>query len=170
MSRYDEDDERHVRAEVRRFKQHLLTYATVVGALFLINVMSGGFWDGQWWFLWVALFWGIAIAFQAARLFGDEIGKDWENRTVDRIMSRRHGRRSPRPEAPAPKPARPYTPPAPPQAPDGSAPAPAAGSAPAAPSAPPPASPAAGTTPTPPEPGPGPGDGPTEPPASGSSS
>ncbi len=126
MSRYDEDhDEQHVRAEVRRFKQHLLTYATVVGALFLINVMSGGFWSGDWWFLWVALFWGIAIAFQAARLFGDDVGRDWENRTVDRIMARRRGQPDPTRARPR-KPAGPYTPPAPPQPPGSTAPPPAA--------------------------------------------
>jgi hypothetical protein len=94
-------DERHVRAEVRRFKQHLLTYCVVVGVLFAINVLSGGFWHGDFWFLWVAFFWGIAVVFQAARLFSDDVGRDWEDRTVARIMERRYGR--------------PYTPPQPPR-------------------------------------------------------
>lgn len=100
MSRDDyEDDERHVRAEVRRFKQHLLSYGIVIGMLFLINLMTGG----EFWFLWIAFFWGIAIAFQAARLFSDDIGQEWEDRTVARIMERRYGRS--------------YTPPPPPSAP-----------------------------------------------------
>lgn len=101
MSGQDYDsDEYHVRAEVRRFKQHLLSYGVVVGMLFVINVISGDIWDGNFWFLWIAFFWGIALAFQAARLFGDDIGRAWEDRTVGRIMERRHGR--------------PYTPPPPP--------------------------------------------------------
>jgi hypothetical protein len=104
MSQDDyQTDERHVRAEVRRFKQHLLTYCVVVGVLFVINVLSGGFWHGDFWFLWVAFFWGIAVVFQAARLFSDDVGRDWEDRTVSRIMERRYGR--------------PYTPPAAPDAP-----------------------------------------------------
>ena len=103
MSGQDYDsDEYHVSAEERRFKHHLLHYGVVVGILFVINVISGDIWDGNFWFLWIAFFWGIALAFQAARLFGDDIGRAWEDRTVGRIMERRHGR--------------PYTPPPPPGA------------------------------------------------------
>lgn len=103
MSRDDhETDERYVREEVRRFKQHLLTYLVVVGAMFLINFVTGGFWHGNFWFFWVAFFWGIAIAFQAARLFGDDFGREWEDRMVDRILSRR--RRTPPPASPPPSP------------------------------------------------------------------
>lgn len=107
MSQNDRDAElRYVREEVRRFKQHFLTYLAVVGAMFAINFFTGGFWHGHFWFFWIAFFWGIAIAFQAMRLFGDDIGRDWEERMVNHIMERRRG-------APPP-PASPKPPPAPP--------------------------------------------------------
>ena len=109
MSQNDDDELRYVREEVRRFKQHLLTYVIVVGMMFLINLFTGGFWHGNFWFFWIAFFWGIALAFQAARLFGDDIGRRWEDRMVDRIMERRRSDRRPpeRPQAPPPAPPRP---------------------------------------------------------------
>lgn len=110
MGQYDEE-ERHVREEVRRFKQHLLTYLVVIAAMFVINFVTGGFWHGNFWFFWVAFFWGIAIAFQAARLFGDDIGRAWEDRMVDHIMARRRGEGPPSPPSP------PSEPPAPPSTP-----------------------------------------------------
>lgn len=110
MSQYD-DEERHVREEVRRFKQHLLTYLVVVAAMFVINLVTGGFWHGNFWFFWIAFLWGIAIAFQAARLFGDDVGRHWEDRMVDHIMARRRGQRPP------PAPPSPPTQPQPPEPP-----------------------------------------------------
>ena len=110
MSQHDDDNElRYVRDEVRRFKLHLLTYVVVVGAMFLLNLLTGGFWHGNFWFFWIAFFWGIAIAFQAARLFGDDIGRGWEDRMVNHIMERRRGDRRPPspPQAPPPSPPRP---------------------------------------------------------------
>ncbi len=117
MSQHDDNDNevRYVREEVRRFKQHLLTYVVVVGAMFLLNLLTGGFWHGNFWFFWIAFFWGIAIAFQAARLFGDDIGRGWEDRMVSHIMERR---RSDRAQPP------PRQPPSPPQAPPPSPPQP----------------------------------------------
>lgn len=93
----DSDPEvRRVRYEVRNFKSNLFTYLAVVSVLFFMNLLSGGFWgDGLWGlahvlFL-IALIWGIVLALQAARLFGDHIGHEWENRMVDGIMARRRG-------------------------------------------------------------------------------
>lgn len=108
MGQYD-DEERYVRGEVRRFKQHLMTYLVVVAAMFVINLVTGGFWHGNFWFFWIAFFWGIAIAFQAARLFGDGVGRHWEDRMVDHIMARRQEERpsappSPPPQSPPPQP------------------------------------------------------------------
>lgn len=104
MNQNDRDTEEHyVREEVRRFKHHLLTYVVVVGAMFILNFLTGGFWHGSFWFFWIAFFWGIAIAFQAMRLFGDDIGRQWEERMVKHIMARRRGSPPPprTPEPPA---------------------------------------------------------------------
>ncbi|MBT8413658.1 MAG: 2TM domain-containing protein [Boseongicola sp.] len=48
------------------FYVHLVVYLVVIGMLFAINLIS---WTGYWWFLWPALFWGVALAFHAASAF-----------------------------------------------------------------------------------------------------
>ncbi|MBI1331053.1 MAG: hypothetical protein GC166_14245 [Alphaproteobacteria bacterium] len=105
-------DLRRVRLEVRRFKNHLMTYLSVVGLLFVINVLSGGFWGGHWWFLWPAAIWGVFVALQAVNLFGDNIGRDWEDRMVDRVLARRQQTERKGPTEPP----KPYSPPEPPPA------------------------------------------------------
>src|ERR1043165_358944 len=112
-----EPEVQRVRYEVRRFRQHLITYIAVVGVLFLVNVLSGGFWYGHWWFLWVALIWGVFLALQAAHLFGDHFGHAWEDRMVDQVLANRRRRTA---EASAPRPS--YTAPQAPRPPSASPP------------------------------------------------
>ncbi len=104
---------RRVRFEVRRFKEHLIIYVAVIAVLFLANIVAGGFWYGHFWLFWIALIWGVMIALQGARLFGDDIGKDWEDRMVDHVLARRRAdpvsrpapTMSPRPQpSPPPRP------------------------------------------------------------------
>ncbi len=123
--RGSEPEVERVRYEVRRFRQHLITYIAVVGVLFIVNVLTGGFWRGHWWFFWVALIWGIFLALQAAHLFGDHIGRDWEDRMVDRVLASRKRATEPPPKT--------YAPPEPPR--PSTAPPAAAGSAPPVPEA-----------------------------------
>lgn len=119
MTMNDRDpDVQRARWEVRRFKQHLMIYVAVVGVLFVVNVLSGGFWQFHPWFFWGALIWGIFLALQAAHLFGDDIGREWEQRMVDRIVARR--RREPSADDSRP----PYTPPSPPRPPSSAPPGP----------------------------------------------
>jgi hypothetical protein len=111
MAYVDDDSEvQRVRYEVRRFRQHFITYLAVIGVLFLINAMTGGFWFGHWWFFWIALIWGVILALEAAHLFGEDIGRDWEDRMVDQVVARRRRRTT---GAPPPV----YTPPQPPRPP-----------------------------------------------------
>lgn len=124
-------DVQRVRYEVRRFRQHLITYLAVMAVLFLINAATGGFWHGHWWFFWIALIWGVILALEGAHLFGDHIGREWEDRMVAQVVARRRGQ-------PASAPARPYTPPPAPSPPEGSTgsnPPPAGASKPEAPPA-----------------------------------
>lgn len=107
-SEFDPDVQR-VRYEVRRFRQHFVTYVAVVGVLFVVNALTGGFWFGHWWFFWIALIWGVILALEAAHLFGEDIGREWEDRMVDQVLARR------RRQAAGGYPA--YTPPAPPTPP-----------------------------------------------------
>lgn len=106
-------DVQRVRYEVRRFRQHLITYLAVMAVLFLVNAATGGFWYGHWWFFWIALIWGVILALEGAHLFGDHIGGEWEDRMVAQVVTRRRGQ-------PPPGPVRPYTPPPPPGSPAGS--------------------------------------------------
>lgn len=100
MSRYDDPtDPVVVRGQVRHFKRHLLSYIVVVGMLAAINLLTGGITDGNWWFLWVALFWGIGLLFHAFNLFGDGIGMSWEDRMVETVLARRRSRMSPQASA-----------------------------------------------------------------------
>jgi 2TM domain len=82
-------DVQRVRYEVRRFRQHFITFVAVIGVLFLVNLLTGGFWFGHWWFFWIALIWGVILALEAAHLFGDDIGREWEDRMVDQVVARR---------------------------------------------------------------------------------
>jgi hypothetical protein len=132
-------DVQRARYEVRRFRQHLITYLAVMAVLFLVNAATGGFWHGHWWFFWIALIWGVILALEGAHLFGDHIGRDWEDRMVAQVVARRRGQ-------PPSSPSRPYTPPAPPGPPSG--PGSSAGSAGPKASTPSPAEPPAGFPPT----------------------
>jgi hypothetical protein len=58
-------DVQRVRYEVRRFRQHFITYVAVIGVLFIVNALTGGFWFGHWWFFWIALIWGVILALEA---------------------------------------------------------------------------------------------------------
>ena len=56
-----------------KFYRHLGSYLFVIGALFLMNVIT----PGPWWFQWPALGWGIGLAFQfKAMFFAGEKGSD----------------------------------------------------------------------------------------------
>ncbi|HEX3943660.1 MAG TPA: 2TM domain-containing protein [Rhizomicrobium sp.] len=80
-------DVQRVRYEVRRFRQHLITYVAVMAVLFIVNAATGGFWYGHWWFFWIALIWGVILALEGAHLFGDHIGREWEDRMAASIDS-----------------------------------------------------------------------------------
>ena len=86
-------DVRRVRYEVRQFKNHLLIYLAVVGVLILANLVSGWWWDGSWLLFWVAFIWGVVLALQGAKLFGDHLGLEWEERMVAHIVEKRRAAR-----------------------------------------------------------------------------
>ena len=107
-----------VRSEVRRFKEHVLVYVAVLAVLVLANLVAGGMWYAHFWLFWIALIWGVLIALQGIRLFGHDIGRDWEDRMVNHVMAARRNEPRPPPRqsgtAPRPQPSPPPRPPAPP--------------------------------------------------------
>jgi hypothetical protein len=58
-------DEKRV-AEMKDFIEHLTAYLIVNGSLMVLNVVTS---PGSLWFLWIAFFWGIGLAFHAVDVF-----------------------------------------------------------------------------------------------------
>lgn len=48
------------------FHVHLVVYLVVIGALLIVNLLTG---PGYYWFFWPAMGWGIALLFHGARAF-----------------------------------------------------------------------------------------------------
>lgn len=74
--------------DMQGFLQHLGAYVIVIGMLFIINLVTS---RDSWWFLWVAFFWGIGLAFHAFDLF---IGENKE--LARRLVTRRARAAEPR--------------------------------------------------------------------------
>lgn len=67
--------------KMKEFIEHLTAYAIVIGSLMVLNVVTA---PGDLWFLWVAFFWGIGLAFHAVDVFmGD--GTNLARAIVERI-------------------------------------------------------------------------------------
>jgi len=61
-----------------KFYRHLFSYVFVISILFVVNYL---FTSNEWWFLWIALFWGIGVLFNYMGVFilddkFDELYKD----------------------------------------------------------------------------------------------
>jgi uncharacterized membrane protein YdbT with pleckstrin-like domain len=77
------EDNLYIKAEKKvdekiKFYRHLFSYVFVISILFVINYL---FTPNEWWFLWVALFWGIGVLFNYIGVFiledkFDELYKD----------------------------------------------------------------------------------------------
>lgn len=85
-----------VRRAVRkrlRFLRHLFTYVMVVGVLVLIDWLSGGSGSGVNWSQWVALIWGIFLAWEFVSTFVAPYlwGREMEERLIQRELRRRRG-------------------------------------------------------------------------------
>lgn len=103
-----EDAEIHrVRREVRSFKHHALVYFTVIGSLMILNLLGGG----GFWFIWPAVVWGAFLGLHAMSVFGAEIGQEWEDRMVEKVLERRRqAGAAPKHEAPPQQPPKPAPP------------------------------------------------------------
>jgi signal transduction histidine kinase len=70
----DEERQAYERARKRAaaeagFYAHLMWYGVIIGFLFIINLVTGGF-DAYPWFLWPALFWGFGVASHFTAVYG----------------------------------------------------------------------------------------------------
>jgi hypothetical protein len=81
---------RRLRAE-KVFYVHLGVYVVVIGALFLINALTGP----RWWFVWPAGGWGIGLLIHAVVTFGigGLLGPEWEDERLRELIDEERGRR-----------------------------------------------------------------------------
>lgn len=73
--------------EIKQFYLRLIQYAVVVLILAAVNLTTS---PRYYWFLWVALFWGLALVFQGLRVHDriPYLNADWERRAVERRLGR----------------------------------------------------------------------------------
>lgn len=71
---------------------HLFVFAVVNAGLFLINWATRGA-DGDWWFYWVLLGWGVAVVIHLATTFLPVFSPEWVERRAARMVGRRPRRR-----------------------------------------------------------------------------
>ncbi len=73
----------------KKFYSNLITYMGVIGLLFFINMRTA---PGRWWFLFVAVPWGIALLIDYIKAFGipfiGAIDEEWEHKAIQREMER----------------------------------------------------------------------------------
>ncbi len=71
---------------VRRLRRHIMAYAAVNGALFLIDLLT----PGPWWFLWPMLGWGVALAAHWLYVKSVNIDDDWVQQRTEDIRLQAH--------------------------------------------------------------------------------
>lgn len=74
--------------ELKKFYSSLTIFIIVNLFLILCNYMTNGL--SYPWFLWVTVWWGIAIAIHGLKVFGFNLilSKDWEERKIKEIMEK----------------------------------------------------------------------------------
>ncbi len=65
----------------RRLRRHILAYAAVIFALFLIDLLT----PGSWWFLWPMFGWGVALAAHWLYVKSVHIDDDWAHQRTEDI-------------------------------------------------------------------------------------
>ncbi len=66
---------------------HLIIFTLVNAALFGINAVTRGQ-DGNWWFYWPLLVWGIGVTIHLATVVFGVFSPDWQDREAQRILAR----------------------------------------------------------------------------------
>ena len=72
---------------IKSFYLRLVQYAVVIAVLAAINLTTN---PHYYWFLWVALLWGLALVFRGLRVFDRVpfLNARWERREVERRLGR----------------------------------------------------------------------------------
>jgi two-component system LytT family sensor kinase len=73
--------------QLRGFYSSLFIYVVIIALLAVLNVVTD---SSYLWVGWVALFWGLGIAFHAYSVFVSQgpFGREWEERKIRELMER----------------------------------------------------------------------------------
>ncbi len=96
MERSNSSEYWSVRRRVRRrlrFVRHLFTYLVLNGLFVLLDWRTGGSGSGVSWAQWVALIWGIFLAWEFISTFVAPFlwGREMEERLIQRELRRQRG-------------------------------------------------------------------------------
>ena len=92
MNNFDKEN-KYIRAK-ERVEQLRKFYGKLGSYLFFTAFLAGiNYYTNEWrnpWFLWVAVFWGIAILIKAGKTFGIAamLGSNWEERKIKEMMEK----------------------------------------------------------------------------------
>ena len=71
--------------EIKGFYSHLISYIVVNAVLVVINLLTS---PEYLWFIWPMIGWGLGLVIHAFFVFGNLLGKDWEERKIKEIMEK----------------------------------------------------------------------------------
>ena len=69
--------------EIKGFYFHHISYIIVNAVLVVINLLMS---PEYLWFIWPIIGWGVALLIHAFTVFGNVMGKSWEERKIKDIM------------------------------------------------------------------------------------
>ena len=85
-----EEQERYQEAkkrveEIKAFYFHIITYILVNAVLVVINLLTS---PEHLWFVWSIIGWGVGLVIHGFSVFGNLLGKSWEERKIKEIMDK----------------------------------------------------------------------------------
>lgn len=75
--------------ELKGFYSNLISYCLVIPFLAFINLYTS---PQYLWFVWPMLGWGFGLSMHALKVYG--IGKNWEEKQIQKILDRDHSKNS----------------------------------------------------------------------------
>ena len=71
--------------EIKAFYFHIITYILVNAVLVVINLLTS---PEHLWFVWSIIGWGVGLVIHGFSVFGNLLGKSWEERKIKEIMDK----------------------------------------------------------------------------------
>ncbi len=71
--------------EIKGFYFHLISYIVINAVLVVINLLTS---PEYLWFIWPIIGWGVGLLIHAFTVFGNVMGKAWEERKIKEILEK----------------------------------------------------------------------------------